>query len=279
MRVEDASPEREISPVPSLRSRTAALLNGYDSAASVAIDGGIAISIVLSSISFAVSTFPLPASVRAALAAGERGFAVLFAIEYAVRWWCAPRPWRYPLTPYALLDAIAIAPMLLGSDVLFLRLLRSFRILRLLRFTERDRLLRVFGGDDGRILARALLAIGCLLFVAAGSIYQVEHDLPDAYITNFLDAFYFAVVTTTTVGFGDITPVSDAGRLVTLGTIAAGVILIPWQVGDLVRQFVKTLQKVADPCGSCGLKLHDADASFCKRCGAPLPELPPKPPS
>lgn len=257
------------------RSRLAALLDGYDTAASVLLNGFLVGAIAAASASFVASTFAIPADLRRALEWGDRAIAVLFTVEYALRWWCAPRPWRYPLTPLALLDAAAIVPMLLGSDVLFLRLLRSLRILRLLRFSGSIELLRRLGRQDLQIPIRVALALGSFLFVAAGSIYQVEHNLPQTHIRNFLDAFYFTVVTTTTVGFGDITPRSDAGRLVTLSTIAAGVILIPWQVGDLVRQFVKTLQKISDPCLICGLEFHDADARFCKRCGAPLPEIVP----
>lgn len=260
---------------PALRSRLAVLLDGYDTAASVLLNGFLVGAIAAAAVSFVVSTFAIPAPLRLALVWGDRAIAVLFTVEYALRWWCAPRPWRYPFTPLALLDAAAIVPMLLGSDVLFLRLLRSLRILRLLRFSGSIQLLQQLGRQDLQIPIRVALALGSFLFVAAGSIYQVEHGLPHTHIHNFLDAFYFTVVTTTTVGFGDITPRSDAGRLVTLGTIAAGVILIPWQVGDLVRQFVKTLQKISDPCLICGLEFHDPDARFCKRCGAPLPEIAP----
>jgi voltage-gated potassium channel len=257
------------------RSRVAALLDGYDTVASLLLNGFLVGAIAAASVSFVVGTFAIPAGLRLALVWGDRAIAALFALEYALRWWCAPRPWRYPFTPLALLDAAAIVPMVVGSDVLFLRLLRSLRILRLLRFSSSIQLLRQLGRQDLQIPIRVSLALGSFLFVAAGSIYQVEHDLPQTHIRNFLDAFYFTVVTTTTVGFGDITPRSDAGRLVTLSTIAAGVILIPWQVGDLVRQFVKTLQKISDPCLICGLEFHDADARFCKRCGAPLPEIAP----
>jgi voltage-gated potassium channel len=81
---------------------------------------------------------------------------------------------------------------------------------------------------------------------------------------------YFSVATMTTVGFGDITPISEAGRLLTILMIWSGIALIPWQIGDLIRRLVKTINKVETPCPSCGLTFHDADAQFCRSCGTQL---------
>jgi voltage-gated potassium channel len=74
----------------------------------------------------------------------------------------------------------------------------------------------------------------------------------------------------TTVGFGDITPTSDAGKLMTVLMILSGIALIPWQLGDLIKQVAKNGTKLTNICKNCQLSSHDLDASFCKRCGVKL---------
>ena len=74
----------------------------------------------------------------------------------------------------------------------------------------------------------------------------------------------------TTVGFGDQIPISYGGKLVTLMMILTGIAVIPWQLGDLVRQFIKSTDKKEIDCEKCGLAFHEQDAKYCKRCGTIL---------
>ena len=85
-------------------------------------------------------------------------------------------------------------------------------------------------------------------------------------VNSFGDAFYFTVVALTTVGFGDISPVSEAGRWVTVLMILSGIILIPWQLSRIAKEWVLSKKKEI-ACPTCGLKYHDLDASHCKSCG------------
>ena len=75
----------------------------------------------------------------------------------------------------------------------------------------------------------------------------------------------------TTVGFGDITPITEAGRGLTIAMIITGIALIPTQVGNFIQQFTKVRNSVRVACGNCGLLGHETDAQFCRRCGAELP--------
>ncbi|MDS0259118.1 potassium channel family protein [Haloarcula sp. S1CR25-12] len=95
--------------------------------------------------------------------------------------------------------------------------------------------------------------------------YSVEHAANPG-VANFGDAFYYVVVTVSTVGFGDIIPVTAAGRWVTVAAILTGIIVIPWQAGKIVKEW-RSREKVAVTCPNCGLSHHDADASHCKACG------------
>jgi voltage-gated potassium channel len=167
---------------------------------------------------------------------------------------------------------MAILPFFIGMvDISFIRLLRWFRILRLIRFIDRKFLFASISTEDGMIFGRILFTLFAIVFIYSGLIYQVEHPVNPQNYGTFLDAFYFSVVTMTTVGFGDVTPISELGRLLTVLMIFTGIALIPWQVGDLIKRVVKTTNQVETVCSGCGLTFHDIDAGFCKRCGAKLP--------
>ncbi len=255
-----------------LKQSIIATLDGLETPASRWVNGAIALSILLSAVTFVIETFPIDDGLRSILTISNRSLAAVFAVEYALRLWCAEQKWRYVFSLYAIIDAIAIAPILIGFwDVRFLRLLRWFRVLRLVRFLDRRYIPQWLAADDRLIIARILFTLFSIVFIYSGLIYQVEHPKNSAVIENFLDAFYFSVVTMTTVGYGDITPVSKAGKLVTVLMILSGIAIIPWQISDLVKSFVNTNDKIRNACDRCGLIFHDPDASYCRRCGASLP--------
>jgi voltage-gated potassium channel len=255
-----------------LQQRASIILDGLETPASRWINGIIAVSILLSAVTFVIETFPIDEELRSLLTLGNRSLAAVFAVEYVVRLWCAERKLRYIFSLYSVIDAIAIAPLLLGVwDVRFLRLLRWFRVLRLVRFLDRRYIPQWLAADDRLIITRILFTLFSIVFIYSGLIYQVEHPKNPEVIENFLDAFYFAVVTMTTVGYGDITPVSKAGKLVTVLMILSGIAVIPWQISDLIKSFVNTNDKIRNACDRCGLIFHDPDASYCRRCGASLP--------
>jgi voltage-gated potassium channel len=197
---------------------------------------------------------------------------IIFTIEYIVRVWNAEHKLKFIFSLISLVDLIAIFPLFLGGiDVIFLRIFRVFRILRLLRFLEFEIFIFNINRQDGIILTRIFLTLFTLIFIASGLIYQFEHKVNPQVFRNFYDAFYFAIVTMTTVGFGDIAPISEEGRLVTLLMILTGVTIIPWQLGELIKQLVKnTPQNNTKICHHCNLTNHDADAIYCKLCGQKL---------
>jgi len=227
--------------------------------------------VLLSSAIFVVETYTVPTSIRIKLDFIDATILVIFAIEYLLRFWCAENKAKYFFSLYSLVDLMAILPVFLWSvDISFIRILRWFRILRLIRFIEGKTLFGRISTADSIIFARILFTLFAIIFVYSGLIYQVEHPVNYKVFGTFWDAVYFCVVTMTTVGFGDVTPISEVGRLMTVLMILTGIALIPWQLGDLIKQLVKTTNQVETLCPTCSLSFHDADAQFCKLCGTKL---------
>ncbi|MEM1367996.1 MAG: ion transporter [Cyanobacteria bacterium P01_H01_bin.15] len=221
---------------------------------------------------FVVETFTLPAAWRTGLHYVDFALLLIFCAEYSLRLWSAPNPWRYALSPEGLIDLLSVLPELLGVlDIRFVRIFRWFRILRLLRFFKLEIQTLNVRSPDTIVFARILVSLFSIVFFYSGLIYQVEHYQFNSAFRNFLDAAYFVIVTITTVGFGDVIPLSEWGRAVTILMILTGVIVVPWQISELVKQIVRSVRSGDRECEHCGLESHDNDALFCKRCGARLP--------
>jgi voltage-gated potassium channel len=220
---------------------------------------------------FVAETYPLDSEIRSIISQIDIIILSIFAIEYLLRLIAAPDKFKYIFSFYSFIDLMSILPVLTGiTDVSFIRILRWFRILRLLRFIEGKPLLGNLDREDSSIVTRILFTIFSIIFIYSGLIYQVEHPVNPKQFGTFFDAVYFAVVTMTTVGFGDITPTSQAGKVMTTLMILTGIALIPWQLGDLIKQVAKSATKLNTVCQKCQLSSHDLDASFCKRCGTTL---------
>jgi len=231
----------------------------------------ISTTIVLSVASFVVETLPLDAVWLDRLRMLDWGIAGVFAVEYGVRLWFADRKLAFVTHWLSALDAIVIFDLLarlLGWP--FVPGLRGLRLLRLLRFFDIDLALFNLDSRDRVIFARILFTLTSIVTIFAGLIYEVEHRANPEKFATVLDAMYFAVVTMTTVGFGDMTPASSAGRLLTILMILTGVALIPWQIGQLIEQLVKSARRLAIVCPGCGHDRHDREARFCCHCGTQL---------
>lgn len=256
----------------SLKQAVAAYLDDTNAEQGGWVTGAIASLILLSAVIFVVETYPIAHRWQLAVTVVDWGILGLFTLEYGLRCWSSPVPWRYALSLYGLIDLVAILPFVLGLlDMRFLRLLRWLRILRLARLLGDRAILGRLTAADTLAVARIVFTLSAIIFIYAGIIFQVEQRYHPDTFQSFFEAAYFAIVTITTVGYGDITPASDAGRLFTMLMILTGIALVPTQLGNLIRQIVKVSQAVQIPCGQCGWAAHDPDARFCKRCGAALP--------
>ena len=262
--------EFEVSPI-IIRRKVASYLEEIETPIGRAINLLIMGLILLSSVIFVAQTYPLPDSIRTIIDTIDRLIGIIFVSEYIIRLWCADDKLKFFTRPFSLLDLIAILPFILRlTNIQYIRMFRWLRILKLIRFINFKVFFLKINSEDSVILARILFTLFTIIFIYSGLIYQVEHPVNAEAFATFLDAFYFSVVTMTTVGFGDVTPISEAGRLLTVLMILTGIAVIPWQLGDLIKQLLKTSNQVEAPCSVCGLPFHDQDAQFCKICGTKL---------
>lgn len=216
---------------------------------------------------FVLSTLDLPAAAMRTVLGLETAITVIFLVEYLVRWWAKGFSLRYLATPMALIDLTAILPLFLGPQLQLVRLLRFFRVLRLLRLVQSR---KFFFGEvtaEHLIVLRIVFTVVCIVFVTGGTLYELEHEAYPETWSSLFDGIYFAVVTLTTVGFGDMTPHTLAGKTVTMVMILVGVLVIPWQLTTLARRVLAKAGKIQTTCPECGLSGHDPDASHCKSCG------------
>jgi len=188
-----------------------------------------------------------------ALHALDLATAGIFIIDYLLRWLTADlRPGKspakafamYPLTPMAIIDLLSILPSLLLINPAFkalrvLRLLRALRVFRIVRYSRNVQILvNVFEKQK-----QALVAVGCLavgyVYVSALVMFQIE---PDTF-EDFYDAIYWATVSLTTVGYGDIFATSDTGRLITMISAFMGIAIVALPAGIITAGYMEEIQK------------------------------------
>jgi voltage-gated potassium channel len=225
-----------------------------------------------------IETYPVSETTKQFLWSLEVAIVLFFILEYVARLYGAKRRLRQLLDIYSIIDLIAILPTLsllilplfgITLDIGFVKLIRIFRVFRIfrfLRFTADPDFF--FGSIPVQVLkvVRLFLTIFMIFFISSGLFFQVERDINPG-VRSFGDAFYFTVVALTTVGFGDIIPLSEGGKWVTVLMILSGIILIPWQISRIVKEWVHLASKEEIVCPGCGLRYHEKDASHCKSCG------------
>jgi voltage-gated potassium channel len=190
-------------------------------------------------------------------------FGVLILLDFAIRVYTADRRFHYLTRGSTLADIAAMVSFLAplaGEGLGFLRILRTLRLLHTYQLMNRLRQdFKLFRKHEEIVIAAINLLV--FIFVTTGLIYALEHD-HNPHIRNYADALYFTITTLTTTGFGDITLEGTTGRLLSIAVMFFGVTLFLRLAQVLFRP-----SKVKYECETCGLLLHDADASHCKHCG------------
>ncbi|WP_294639297.1 ion transporter [uncultured Aquabacterium sp.] len=209
-------------------------------------------------------------------------FTLTFTVEYVLRLLCVRRPLAYALSFYGLIDLISVLPTYLAMlvpeahffiDVRILRLMRVFRIFKLTGFvSEYNALGRALVASRRKILV--FLSFVLMVVLIMGTVMYVVEGPANGY-TSIPTSMYWAITTMTTVGFGDITPKTDLGRLISsmMMILGWGVLAVPTGIvtTELALQRPTLGRPTTRTCQACLSEGHAPEANFCNRCGAALP--------
>ncbi len=218
---------------------------------------------------------------RRPLQIAEWTITILFTVEYVARLICIGRPLRYVFSFYGVVDLLAVIPTYLsvfisGSQSLLviraLRLVRIFRVFKLSRYlTEARALVNALRATRARITV-FLVVVLALVIIIGSAMYMIEGTLPDSEFTSIPRSVYWAIVTMTTVGYGDIAPQTVLGQVLAAAVMILGyaIIIVPIGVFSTEMLAVSKRGVSTQACPSCAADGHDLDARHCKYCGARL---------
>jgi voltage-gated potassium channel len=225
------------------------------------------------------SVASLRQSYGAELVSIEWAFTLLFTLEYMLRLISVRRPLRYMVSFFGIVDLLAIIPTYLsllipGTQFLLviriLRLLRVFRILKLSEYLiQADVLSRALRASRYKISV-FLLTVVTLVIIVGSIMYVVEGESNG--FTDIPTSIYWAVVTLTTVGYGDLSPKTGLGKLLASIVMLLGYGIIAVPTGIVTLELSRAAQPTVSgqTCSHCSKEGHDADAVFCNRCGSHL---------
>ena len=242
----------------------------------VALIGAILISVGLVMLD---SVSSIQASWGNFLYAAEWLFTLLFTIEYALRLYCVNRPLKYATSFFGVVDLLAILPtyfsmLLPGSQYLLviriLRVLRVFRVFKLVQYLGEARLLIQALRASQRKITVFLFTVLTLVCIFGSLMYLIE-DAASGF-TSIPRSVYWAIVTLTTVGYGDISPQTHIGQLVASVIMIIGYSILAVPTGIVTVELSQAFKKniTTQACPDCSREGHDRDARFCKYCGAAL---------
>ena len=212
----------------------------------------------------------------------EWAFTLLFTLELAARLYCLERPLKYLTSFYGVIDLLSILPTWLallfpwGQSLLvvrLLRVLRIFRVLRLMQFVGEGRLLIDALKNSWHQILLFLFGVLMVVIIFSSLVYLIEP--PEAGFSNIPTAVYWGVVTLTTVGYGDITPVTPLGQFISMMVMLIGYSIIAVPTGVFSAEVIRSLREQRysnEACPGCGLDRHEHDSRYCRRCGTWLDE-------
>jgi len=154
------------------------------------------------------------------------------------------RKWKFIHSPQAIIDLLAVMPFF--HEFRILRLFVLFRVFKIFRYTKRVRnLISILASKKFELLT-LLMFSSTLVFISTVLVYIVEANDPKAHIQTLYDAFYWTIVTISTVGFGDVVPVSDAGRLIAIVTILLSVGVLAFATSIIISAFTQKLDEIKE---------------------------------
>ena len=264
----------------SLRERLYVIVFQTDTVAGRRFDKVLLLTILASLVTVILDSIDDVHRNYAGLLAGiEWGFTAIFLVEYLLRLYCSPKPLRYAFSFYGLVDLLAIVPGIIAlyySDAQYLliirviRMLRIFRVLKLSPYLKQAHyLLDALRGSKQKIIV-FLVSVSTLVTVFGTLMYVVEG--PEHGFTSIPKGIYWAIVTLTTVGFGDIVPKTPLGQVISSMVMITGYSIIAVPTGIFTAELANAMrgEQLRHDCPVCRKNHHEHGAAFCSRCGNAL---------
>lgn len=262
------------------RARLHEIIFEADTPAGKAFDIVLIVSIVLSVLAVVLeSVSRIEAMYGNVLRTVEWFFTILFTVEYVSRLFCITRPLRYATSFFGIIDLLAIVPTYLsllvpGSHYLLvirtLRVLRVFRVLKLVQYLhEAQTLSRALVASRRKIVV-FLFTVLIMVIIIGALMYMIEGEKHG--FTSIPRSIYWAIVTLTTVGYGDIAPRTPVGQILAaiVMILGYGIIAVPTGIVSVEMARVQQQDVSTQACPACAAEGHDTDAIYCKYCGSSL---------
>lgn len=231
----------------------------------------------------------LPAYLTTPFIILEYLFTAFFTFEYLTRVYCSPHPRKYIFSFFGIVDLLATLPLYIGiifPGARYLLIIRAFRLIRIFRvfklfnfLNEGERLLTALRESSKKIAVFFLFVV--ILVTSIGTLmYMIEGTRPNSQFSNIPNSIYWAIVTMTTVGYGDITPATALGKFLSALVMLIGYTIIAVPTGIVSVSMMKEYKRKLDrECPHCHRPGHEDNAKFCKYCGSNLyPDLRNEPP-
>jgi voltage-gated potassium channel len=263
-----------------LRERLHEIIFEADTPGGKAFDIALLVAIVISVVAVLLeSVKEIRAAYGAELLVIEWLFTLLFTVEYILRLSCVQRPLVYAKSFFGVVDLLAILPTYLslifvGTQSLIvirtLRLLRVFRVLKLVRFVGEAALLQAAVRASARKIFIFVGTVVAFMVIVGTLMYLIEGE--ENGFSSIPLSIYWAVVTMTTVGYGDIAPQTVLGKFLASAVMILGYGIIAVPTGIVTVELAGATRRgvSTQACPACGAEGHDPDAKFCKHCGAAL---------
>jgi len=268
------------SPIQTLRSRLHEIIFEADTPAGKAFDVAL-IAIILLSVLVVMldSVSRIHQHYAVLLNKLEWIFTFLFTVEYLLRLFCVKRSWKYATSFFGVIDLLAVIPTYLsllfpGSHYLVvirvLRVLRIFRVLKLVQYLSEATLLTRALRASRRKITVFLFTVLVLVVIIGSLIYIIEGE--EHGFTSIPRSIYWAIVTLTTVGYGDISPQTPIGQALAALVMILGYSIIAVPTGIVTAEIssVRKEEISTQACPYCSAEGHDSDAKYCKYCGGKL---------
>ena len=265
-----------------LRERLYIIIFEHDTPAGKWFDVILIMSILLSIVAVMLdSVKTVNQQYGSILYAVEWLFTILFTIEYILRLSCVGKPAHYAKSFFGIVDLLAILPTYIsmfvpGSQFLIairvLRILRIFRVLKLVQYMNESQLLVQALWASRRKIIVFLFAVFTLVIIFGSCMYLIEGE--ENGFTSIPRSVYWAIVTMTTVGYGDISPKTPFGQMLAsvIMIMGYGIIAVPTGIVTAELVTIRTQGDARLVCPECSTEDHSFDAKFCKKCGMKLQE-------